>query len=336
MNQIDDAPGTVEFGTRDAKGYWKPPYPASFSPLFDWPIKIMAILKYIFGYPGYLWPINTFWLLLSLVTTTFFQPPITSCKNLEFGWISLMFLRNLVIMLIVYGGLHLVLYTYRLHGNVRKYHPSFQDEYKKQFLFGRQPLDNAFRCLVSALPVWTAYEVLYVWAAANGKVPYITFQDHPVWFVAWLILIPVVRETHFYFTHRSIHWKPLYRTIHYIHHLNINPGPWSGLAMHPLEHLIYFSVPLLLFIIPSNLWHMLFITQQLATGPASGHLGFEGPLFNGKLVIGDYFHYLHHKHFTCNFGGTTVPWDRWLGVYFGGEGEYRARNRPAKPEAGAG
>jgi len=335
MVQTDDVADKEVFGRRDAKGNWRPPYPAGFSPLFDWPVRPVVILKWIFGYPGYLWPLNAFWLLLAFLTLQFFQPAIASCKNLQWGWIGLMFLRNLIIMLVVYGGLHLVFYTLKLHGNERKYNPSFQQEYKKQFLFGKQPLDNAFRCLVFALPIWTAYEVLYVWAAANGWVPYITLQNNPVWFVAWLLLIPLVRETHFYFTHRLIHWKPLYKTIHHIHHLNINPGPWSGLAMHPVEHIIYFSVPLILFIIPSNPLHFFFITAQLATGPAHGHLGFEGPLFDGKLAIGDYFHYLHHKHFTCNFGGRTIPWDRWLGVYFGGEGEYRLKKKDVAPEAQA-
>jgi sterol desaturase/sphingolipid hydroxylase (fatty acid hydroxylase superfamily) len=335
MTQIEVAPGNKEFGTRDAKGHWKPPYPAEYSPLFDWPLKPMAILKWFFGYPGFLWPLHTLWLVFSFVTLAFLQPALALCKNLEFGWIGLMFLRNFIIMIVVYGGLHLVFYTLKLHGTERKYHPSFQEEHKKQFLFGRQPIDNAFRSLVTGLPIWTAYEVLYVWAAANGWVAYISFQDNPVWFIALFILIPFIRETHFYFIHRLIHWKPLYKSIHHIHHLNPNPGPWSGLAMHPIEQILYLSVPLIHFIIPSNPWHFFFHIQQLATGPASGHLGFEGPLFNGKLVIGDYYHYLHHKYVSCNFGLSIIPWDKWLGVYFSGIGEYRPKNKVATPAATA-
>ncbi|HEX9029287.1 MAG TPA: sterol desaturase family protein [Anaerolineales bacterium] len=327
MKASDAAAGSPEFGSRDERGHWKPPYPAAYSPLFDWPPQPRAIFKWFFGYPGFLWPLNAVWLLFSYFTLKFLQPAIATCKTLEMSWIGWMLLRNLIIMLVVYGGLHLTFYTFKLHGNVRKYNPSFQEEPKKQFLFGRQPLDNATRCLLTGLPIWTGYEVLYVWAAANGRVPGLTFQDHPVWFVAWFILIPFVRETHFYFTHRLIHWKPLYRSIHHIHHLNPNPGPWSGLAMHPLEQLLYFSVVLVHFIVPSSPWHFFFHIQQLATGPASGHLGFEGPLFNGKLVIGDYYHYLHHKYVSCNFGLSTIPWDRWLGVYYGGLGDYRPKKK---------
>jgi sterol desaturase/sphingolipid hydroxylase (fatty acid hydroxylase superfamily) len=43
---------------------------------------------------------------------------------------------------------------------------------------------------------------------------------------------------HFYWIHRLIRWKPLYNAIHFVHHKNLKVGPWSGLAMHPLEHLV--------------------------------------------------------------------------------------------------
>ena len=45
-----------------------------------------------------------------------------------------------------------------------------------------------------------------------------------------------------------------------------------------------------------------------------GHLGFESVTFQGKPIASDYFHYLHHKYVTCNFGMDMMPWDKWLGV----------------------
>jgi hypothetical protein len=42
---------------------------------------------------------------------------------------------------------------------------------------------------------------------------------------------------------------------------NDNPGPWSGLAMHPIEHVIYFSVVLIHFIVPSHPLHFFFNAQ---------------------------------------------------------------------------
>ena len=314
-------------GAKDARGNWTPPYTAKFAPLFQWPWRPLAILKWLFGFPGLIWPFNTFVLLCAAVTLSFFQPPLESTKSLAFGWIGLMLLRNLVIMLVVYGGLHLLYYRMRVSGAERKYNPSFQDEPRRQFWFGKQTPDNVSRCLLFGLPIWTAYEVLYVWLAANGRVPYLSFQQSPVGFVAWFFAIVFIRDIHFYFVHRLIHWKPLFKHVHSVHHLNPNPGPWSGVAMHPVEHVLYLSGTLIHFLIPSNPLHFFFHMQHLMIAPATGHLGFEGPTINNKPVNSDYFHYLHHKYVTCNFGGELVPLDKWLGNYFDGNGAYRPASR---------
>ena len=43
-------------------------------------------------------------------------------------------------------------------------------------------------------------------------------------------------------THRFLHEAPgLYKWVHYLHHKSRAPGPFSGLSMHPVEHLIFFS-----------------------------------------------------------------------------------------------
>jgi len=84
--------------------------------------------------------------------------------------------------------------------------------------------------------------------------------------------------------------------------------------MHPVEHLIYFSCVLIHFVVPSHPIHFLFDAQHAALTPAYGHLGFEGPLLKGKLPAGSYFHYLHHRYFECNYGESTVPFDRLFGT----------------------
>jgi sterol desaturase/sphingolipid hydroxylase (fatty acid hydroxylase superfamily) len=63
-----------------------------------------------------------------------------------------------------------------------------------------------------------------------------------------------------------------------------------------------------------------------------GHLGFESITFRGKPIASDYFHYLHHKYVNCNFGMDMMPWDKWLGVYFDGMGEFRPKGRIGKKE----
>lgn len=317
----------TEFGIRDEKGHWRPPYPVRYAPLLTWPLRPPAFLKWLFGYPGFLWPINLFFFGLACLTWYVLQPSPAQTAQLHFGWIALMFLRNMVLLWLIAGGHHLVFYMLKLHGDRRKYHPLWLSPDNKKFLFGHQTYDNVFRSCLSGCTIWTAYEVLYVWGAANGWFPYLDPVRNPVWFAALFLLTPLWRETHFYFVHRLLHWRPLMHAIHRIHHLNPNPGPWSGMAMHPVEHLLYLSVVAIHFLVPSHPLHFFFNSQLTALTPAFGHVGFEGPVFGGKLATGSYFHYLHHRFVSCNYGEATVPLDLWFGSFFDGEGAYRTKKK---------
>jgi len=320
-------PRSDKFGIRDEQGHWRPPYPVKYVPLFAWPIRPLAILKWLFGYPGFIWPINTFFMGLAFLTVYLLQPPLAAAASLAPGWIALILLRNFILLWLIAGSLHLVLYRLKLHGSLRKYHPQWQAKDSPKFLFKDQVIDNTLRSNLIGLPIWTAYEVLYTWGAANSWWPYVGIRDNPAWFIAFFFLIPLWREFHFYWIHRLIHWRPLMNSVHRVHHMNPNPGPWTGLAMHPVETLLYFSVMAIHFVVPSHPLHFFFNSQLTALTPAMGHHGFEGPLFKGRLVTGSYFHYLHHRFVACNYGEVTVPLDRWFGSFYDGTGTFSVKKK---------
>ena len=115
---------------------------------------------------------------LALLTWYVLQPSLTQAVHLKPGWIALMFLRNMALLWLVSGSLHLVLYTLRLHGDRRKYHPQWQAVNSKKFLFGNQVFDNVLRSSLIGCPIWTAYEVLNIWGAANHWWPYLSPAQH--------------------------------------------------------------------------------------------------------------------------------------------------------------
>ena len=162
-------------------------------------------------------------------------------RSFSAGWILFIFARNFVLLVLFFGAFHLRLYIRKAQGTRFKYNAKWLDTASPRFLFGNQTVDNMIWSLGSALPIWTAYEVLTLWLFANGYIPFIGIDQHPIYFFVLLLLIPLFRELHFYAVHRLIHWPPLYHAVHKLHHNNVNPGPWSGLAMHPVEHLLYFS-----------------------------------------------------------------------------------------------
>jgi sterol desaturase/sphingolipid hydroxylase (fatty acid hydroxylase superfamily) len=302
-------------GIRSAKGEWRPSYPVKYAPLFVWPPRPRDALKWALSYPGFLWPWNSIYLLITLVTWFYLQPALPRCVHLRFDWIGEMYLRNLALLWLTAGGWHLLLYTLKVQGTERKYDPRWPSKTSPSFLFRNQVYDNIFWSCVSGCTVWTAYEVFFMWMWANKLLPYVNWSQHPVYFAVWLCIIPFWREFHFYWVHRLIHWKPLYKTVHYLHHKNVNPGPWSGLAMHPIEHILYFSVVLIHLVVPSHPIHLLFNSQHTALTPAGGHHGFEGPVLKGKVPTGSYFHYLHHRYFECNYGEATLPLDQMFGTF---------------------
>src|SRR5262249_15437450 len=142
----------------------------------------------------------------------------------------------------------------------------------RRFLLADQVRDNMVRSLLWGVPVFTAYEVVTWWGFANGWLGFHGFDVYPVAWWAWVALLmfvaPIIHAAHFYFGHRLLHWRPLYRSVHHIHHLNVEIGPWSGLAMHPLEHVIYFSTVVVSWLLAPHPLVALFQIQIAAFSPA--------------------------------------------------------------------
>jgi sterol desaturase/sphingolipid hydroxylase (fatty acid hydroxylase superfamily) len=314
-------------GKRDKWGDWRPPYLLQLPPIVAWPPRPLAALKWLFGFPGYLWPWNTLYLAVAMVTWFFLTPDLAGMQSFELGWIAIILGRNIGLTLLFVGTWHIWFYIIKGQGTDFKFTNRPLATRNKTFLFGNQVHDNIFWTFASGVPIWTAYEVLTLWLYANDYIPYISWETNPVWFVALLLLIPAIREMHFYWIHRLIHWPPLYRTVHQLHHRNVNIGPWAGISMHPVEHLFYFSGALLHWVIPSHPIHVLFHLQHAGLSPAQGHVGFDRVVIGGRGVrIGNYFHYLHHKYFECNYSGDGLPiFDKLFGTFHDGSDEAQER-----------
>ncbi len=309
-------------------GDWSPTVPIETSPLFAWPPRPVAVFKYLFGYPGYFLPRNLQLMALAVVTWLYLTPELATMRSFQFDWIAMIYGRNLAMLFVVFGGWHFWFYIRRGQGTAYKQNRHWPRTKHRRFLFGDQVKDNIFWSAVSGCGVWTAYEVVTLWAFANGYVPWLDWETNPIWFVVLFLAIPLIRDAHFYLVHRLLHVRFMYRTVHYLHHKNVNIGPWSGLAMHPVEHILYFSGVLLHWVVLSHPLHAIFHVQATGLTPALGHAGFDRLLVGGKhsFSLGQrYFHFLHHKYFECNYGGDgTVPMDKWFGSFHDGTPESHA------------
>jgi sterol desaturase/sphingolipid hydroxylase (fatty acid hydroxylase superfamily) len=226
-------------------------------------------------------------------------------------------------MLLVAGGLHLYFYVFRRQGDELHYDARPMARNNRVFTFNDQVLDNMFWSCASGVTVWSAYEVLMMWALANGYAPALLWPADAGWLILLIFLVPIWETFYFYLIHRLIHWPPLYRSVHYLHHRNINVGPWSGLSMHPLEHLIYLGSVMIHFVVPANPLLIIYHLQHFTLSAATTHTGYQGVLIGGRLRLrlGTFHHQMHHRFFECNYGGLEIPWDRWMGSFHDGTAE---------------
>jgi lathosterol oxidase len=302
--------------------HYTPELPVAQAPYFECPFSLGASLHYLFE----VWrPFNQRFLLLMLAIAcwTWFTPSLERAREFHLDWMLEIGLRNLVIVLVVAGGLHLLLFTFRSQGDDTRYDARPLGRKSKQFHFGNQVWDNMLWTLVGSVPVATLWECLLLWGYANGHATLITFADNPLWFVGWMLIIPLWSGFHFYWYHRLLHVGPLYRWFHSWHHKNINTGPWSGHAMHPIEHLFLYSDVAIHWLVASHPVHVIFnALLHTVAGPTS-HCGYHRVKLTRffSLQLGDFMHQLHHRYFDCNYGSYETPWDKIFGSFHDGTAE---------------
>merc|ERR1719469_522447 len=156
------------------------------------------------------------------------------------------------------------------------------------------------------------WEVVFMHVWANNKIAFgpdsaaTSSVKGCLVLVGWTIAMPILHDIHFYAIHRLLHVRVLYRYVHSLHHRNNDIEPFSGLCMHPVEHLFFFSIlginAILGFVSP---WHFRWSLCWLVLAPGASHSGWEDH-FNA-----DQFHYLHHAKFECNYGSPFCCLD-WV------------------------
>lgn len=322
-------------GTTSKKPVWNfhPEIPLTYNPLCQWPLDLgKMVLWYV-----KIW-LNiseiTIYVGLGIIAWMYLQPPMAIVETLGIDWIAQCYIRNFCLMLLVAGSLHLYFYTFNAQGHSLKFDARGLERNNKRFTFNNQVWDNMFWTLASGVTFWTAYESVILWNFANGTVSTITWSDSPIWFILLFLFIPAFSAIHFYAVHRLLHWPPLYKVAHALHHRNVSTGPWSGLSMHPLEHFIYLTSPFIHLVVPSHPIHVFFHFYFLTLAAATSHTGYYGIFVAGKcrFRFGVFYHQLHHRFFECNYGNAEFPVDVFAGSFHDGTSQHdeKIRERRAR------
>lgn len=164
-----------------------------------------------------------------------------------------------------------------------------------------------------------AYIVLYTPLRGHTLI-YLKISDYPLWWLpVSLVLSLVIHDTYFYWMHRLLHHKRIFRYTHLVHHKSVNPSPWASYSFHILEAIAEGGVILLLaFVLPLTPLTVLLFTLSSFVINVYGHLGYEimpKSLRNSFLfgmINTSTYHNLHHSRFTGNYGLYFRWWDRMM------------------------
>lgn len=150
---------------------------------------------------------------------------------------------------------------------------------------------------------------------------YYHISEHGIlYFILSVITLILVHDTYFYWAHRFMHWKKIYKYVHRIHHVSTNPTPFTAYSFHPIEAVLENAVLFMVLIIPIHPFAFIAFGLFQITWNITGHLGFE--VFPSGFTthpITKWFnssthHNMHHKRVKCNYGLYFNFWDTIMGT----------------------
>jgi len=154
----------------------------------------------------------------------------------------------------------------------------------------------------------------------------LNIDNAPLLTVAWqFALIVVLHDAYFYWAHRAMHTKRLFKATHLHHHKSRTPTPWTAYSFSVSEAAIEAAfVPIFLLVVSqlgiafAGLAMFLFLWNMIIRN-VMGHAGHE--LFPAgwldipvlRWISTTTHHDLHHSS-GHNFGFYFTWWDKWMGT----------------------
>ena len=136
-----------------------------------------------------------------------------------------------------------------------------------------------------------------------------------------LVLVILLQDAYFYFTHRLAHHPKCYKWLHQGHHHFKNPTPWTAFSFDPAEALIQ-AIYLMgvVFVIPMHVSVLCAVVLVMTLGALIHHVGFrlfEASAFGkwlGSWMVGPLHHWMHHRKYTAHYSLYFTFWDKVMGT----------------------
>jgi Delta7-sterol 5-desaturase len=162
------------------------------------------------------------------------------------------------------------------------------------------------------------------------------------YFAFTFVALVVLHDAYFYWTHRAMHHRRLFRVVHRVHHLSTNPSPLAAYAFAPAEALIHaLFVPLVALVVPLHEVAVFAFLAFMIVRNVVAHLGVElHPRWFARTRLTTTTHHaMHHKKPAGNYGLYFTWWDRLMGTehddYAATFDALSSRPRRARDDSGA-
>ena len=127
-------------------------------------------------------------------------------------------------------------------------------------------------------------------------------------------------EGTYYFVHRALHSRLLYRHMHKQHHKFVVATPFAGFAFHPVDGFLQGSpYTAFVFLFPLNKWVFAAFYSFINAWTTLIHDGEYN--VGSKFLQGSAAHTVHHQRLVRNFGHLFTIMDRLMGTYVNPEEE---------------
>ena len=145
---------------------------------------------------------------------------------------------------------------------------------------------------------------------------YIDAGKYGLWYeVLMVIIILILSDTWFYWSHRAMHHPGIYKYVHALHHKSLDVNPYTSSSFHVIESLwLTFWILPLSMVMPVSMT-ALGIIQVIGTfNNLKSHLGYElFPKFSSlppfNMLVNATNHSLHHTQYNGNYGLFFRFWD---------------------------
>jgi len=172
---------------------------------------------------------------------------------------------------------------------------------------------------ISGIPAGLTF---WSWRHLGWTQMYLDPLEYSLWYLPFSAMIYLfAQDTWFYWTHRAMHWPPLFRLAHSVHHDSRRPTAWAAMSFHLIEAVTgAVVIPALIFLVPIHIGMLGLVLAIKTVMGVTNRMGWE--MFPrwfvhsrfGNWVITASHHEHHHEEYRCNYGLYFRFWDKLCGT----------------------